>query len=168
MQARRVVHSGDRDDSNISWVGQRFVCIWSLSLKNELPATRLDSDIHWNKWKIIHFNLTVQRKIVTLAKFQFIHLPKCVWHNCELIRKLFCGILVVCFLLSFLCWQRYVQVSLTTCQSGDLQALLTSGWFYYNFCNVLVFHVTVRVVSVCVSSQNTTFKTRNLYKILVW
>jgi len=34
MQARRVVHSGDRDDSNISWVGQRFVCIWSLSLKN--------------------------------------------------------------------------------------------------------------------------------------
>ena len=41
MQARSAVHSGDRYDSNISWVCQRSVCVWSLSCKNKLPAKRL-------------------------------------------------------------------------------------------------------------------------------
>ena len=90
MQARCVMHSGDRNDSNISSLWQRSVCVLSSSLKNKLPAKRLaPTDKHWNKQKIIHFNATVRRKVVTLAKFQFIHLPKCVWLNCgELIRKI--------------------------------------------------------------------------------
>jgi len=50
MQARRVMHSGDRDGSNISWVWQRYVYVWSSSLKNKLPAKRLAPIVvHWNK-----------------------------------------------------------------------------------------------------------------------
>jgi hypothetical protein len=38
MQARRVMHSGDKDDNNISWVWQWSVWLGSSSLKNKLPA----------------------------------------------------------------------------------------------------------------------------------
>jgi hypothetical protein len=38
MQARRVMHSGDRNGSNISWVRQCSVCVGSSSYKNKLPA----------------------------------------------------------------------------------------------------------------------------------
>ena len=41
VQDSRAIHSGDRYDSNISWVWQRSVCVWSLSCKNKLPAKRL-------------------------------------------------------------------------------------------------------------------------------
>jgi hypothetical protein len=38
MQAINGMHSGDRDDSSISCVWQRFVCLWSSCLKKKLPA----------------------------------------------------------------------------------------------------------------------------------
>jgi hypothetical protein len=38
MEAKRGMHNGERDDSNISLVWQQSVCVRSSSFKNQLPA----------------------------------------------------------------------------------------------------------------------------------
>ena len=49
MQARPVMHSGERDDSYIPSVWQQSVCIWSSSIKTNLPAKRIvPIEIPWN------------------------------------------------------------------------------------------------------------------------
>jgi hypothetical protein len=95
-----------------------------------LPAKRLALTAAkiWNKYKIIHFSVTVQRKMVTLLKFQCTEMPKCLWHNCEMIRKIILQQVGCVFAFIMNC-------VLTVICAGVLSDV--SGWWYTAFTHLL-------------------------------